>query len=58
MPLLDQSLILPPEEEFLRFAEHRLEGLQLTEDNHTLSLYEAAKELGLKKLKQKKEVKP
>ena len=53
MPLLQQFLISPPEQEFLRFCEHRLEGLELTEDETKMQLYKEARELGLRKLKQK-----
>lgn len=53
MPLLDQFLISPPEQEFLSFCEHRLEGLELTEDENTMALYREAKDLGLKELKNK-----
>ena len=53
MPILDESLVSTPIEEFHKFAEQRIEGLQLTEDEATLKLYEAAKALGLDMLKSK-----
>jgi hypothetical protein len=40
------------EEEFSRFAKARLEGLELTEDDHILGLYREAIDEGLRQLKE------
>ena len=53
MPILEQFLVTPTEQEFLNFCNQRMEGLQLTEDDATIEIYRKAIQLGLKELEQK-----
>lgn len=53
---MQEELVRPPQEEFSRFCEGRLEGIRLAHDNHIYELYCKAVEKGKLLLEPKKSV--